>query len=512
MNLAAQLERTAVVHRDRPALALGGRAVCTWEGLGLAVARRAGALRERLDLRPGERVALIMSNTPAYVELLYACWQAGLVVVPVNAKLHPRELSFILEDAGARVVFVTPDVGEAAARAAATTTNPARIIDVADRSFPGLMSAVPAPVAPVDDDDLAWLFYTSGTTGRPKGAMLTHRNLAAMAWSYFIDIDGYSPGGCLLHGAPMSHGSGLYIIPHVLQGSCQVVPESGGFDPAEILGLLEHWRGVSLFAAPTMIKRLVDVGGVRPEALANLRTIVYGGAPMHVAALEAAVERFGFRFAQLYGQGESPMTITGMRRETLEAAFRAGNRARLASAGTPQAVVEVRVVDADDRCRPAGEPGEIIVRGETVMKGYWGNPTATAEALRGGWLHTGDIGAFDEDGFLTLLDRSKDFIISGGSNIYPREVEEILLRHPGVSEVAVIGVPDEEWGESVLAFVVAAPAVPAGAGELDALCLENLARFKRPKGYRFVDRLPKNSYGKILKTELRAWARDEQTP
>jgi len=295
------------------------------------------------------------------------------------------------------------------------------------------------------------------------------------------------------------------MIPHVMQANCQVMPESGGFDPAELHGLFRAWTDVSLFAVPTAIKRLVEDRRT-PGEPANLRVIVFGGAPMYVSDLKAAIGRFGFRFAQLYGQGESPMAITGMTRSQFEAAFRAGDEARLASAGTPQSVVEVSVTDQEDRALPQGETGEVLVRGSTVMKGYWRNPKATSEALRGGWLHTGDIGAFDAGGYLTLKDRSKDLIISGGSNIYPREIEEVLLCHRDIAEASVIGVPDPDWGESVMAFVVVRPGAAVRWEELDRLCLDNIARFKRPKFYRFVGQLPKNSYGKILKTELRAWA------
>lgn len=510
MNLATHLARVAVTHRDRPALALGGQVTATWEHLGVRVARLAGAFSTRLGLAAGDRVAVVMINAPAYVEIMYACWHAGMIVVPINAKLHPRELAFILENADARVVFASTSLVPSVATGVAGTACAARVIEVSSTEYYALFLADPLPMTEVAPDDTAWLFYTSGTTGQPKGAMLTHRNLAAMALSYFIDIDSPSPGGCLVHAAPMSHGSGLYMIPHVMQGNCQVIPESGGFDPNELMALIEKWPDVSMFAAPTMIKRLVEHGSDAPSDLRNLRVIVYGGAPMHVANLQAAIARFGFKFAQLYGQGETPMTITGMRREAIEAAFKADDHARLASAGVPQAVVEVRVADAADNALPAGEPGEILVRGDTVMKGYWRNPAATAETLRGGWLHTGDIGVFDRAGYLTLKDRSKDFIISGGANIYPREVEEILLRHAAVADAAVIGVPDEEWGESVCAFVVSRPGTGVAPEQLDQLCLENLARFKRPKIYHFVEQLPKSNYGKVLKTELRKWANEKR--
>jgi long-chain acyl-CoA synthetase len=348
--------------------------------------------------------------------------------------------------------------------------------------------------------DAAWLFYTSGTTGRPKGVTLTHQNLAAMVLNYFADVDSIAPGDAIIHAAPMSHGSGLYILPHVAHAGLNVVPESGGFDAPELYALLHAHRGVTLFAAPTMVKRLVDHPGDADTA--NLKTIVYGGGPMYVADCKAALARFGPKLAQIYGQGESPMTITAMGKSIHAAVDHPHYAARLASVGQPFTTAEVIIAGDDDKPLPQGEIGEILVRGDHVMAGYWENPKASAETLRGGWLHTGDVGSIDEEGFLTLKDRSKDVIISGGSNIYPREVEEVLLRHPRVSEVSVVGEAHPEWGEVVVAFVVARGGAPDQT-ELDALCLDHIARFKRPKTYRFVEALPKNSTGKVLKTELR---------
>jgi len=253
-----------------------------------------------------------------------------------------------------------------------------------------------------------------------------------------------------------------------------------------------------MFAAPTMVKRLVECPAECPSE--NIRTIVYGGAPMYVEDAVKALDRLGPRLAQIYGQGESPMTITVLTRAEIADREHPRWRQRLASVGRPFRCIEAMVADADDRPLPAGEAGEIVCRGDTVMAGYWQNPDASATTLRGGFLHTGDVGAFDTEGYLTLKDRSKDLIISGGSNIYPREVEEVLLRHASVREVSVIGRPDRDWGEVVVAYVVG----DAPAGDLDALCLASIARFKRPKDYVFVDSLPKNNYGKVLKTELRA--------
>jgi long-chain acyl-CoA synthetase len=295
----------------------------------------------------------------------------------------------------------------------------------------------------------------------------------------------------------MSHGSGLYMMAYVARLGVNVVPESSAFDAEEVFGLFDAWPRASMFAAPTMVKRLVDCPApCNPE---HIRTIIWGGAPMYVADAVDAIDRFGPRFAQIYGQGESPMTITMLSKQEIADRDHPRWTERLASAGRPFACVEVMVADAQDRALPPGATGEILCRGDVVMPGYWNNPQASAATLKGGWLHTGDVGVFDAEGYLTLKDRSKDVIISGGSNIYPREVEEILLEHARVREVSVIGRPDPQWGEVVVAYVVG----EADRDELDALCLTGIARFKRPKDYVFVDALPKNNYGKILKTELR---------
>jgi long-chain acyl-CoA synthetase len=507
MNIANHLARAAALHPGAPALGHGFDVVADFASLRDRAARLAGALRGRFALSRGARVALLMPNAPVYVELLYACWWAGLAALPINAKLHAREVAYILDHAQASVVFAASETLEIAVAAARESGGPAMVIDVGGPDFAALRASEPVAMADAEADDLAWLFYTSGTTGRPKGAMLSHRNLLAMTTSYFIDVDPPQPGGTQIHAAPLSHGSGLYMLPSIAQANCQVVPVSGHFEPGELCELFGRWPQVSVFAAPTMVKRLVDHPASAGASLDGLRVIVWGGAPMYVADVKAAVARLGYRFAQLYGQGESPMTITGMTRAMLERFHRAGDDAALASAGWAQSVVQVRIADDGDETLPSGAVGEILVRGDSVMKGYWRNPEASAATLRGGWLHTGDVGELDTRGLLTLRDRSKDLIISGGSNIYPREVEEVLLRHPGVAECSVIGVPDAEWGESVLAFVVARDADAVDAASLDRLCLDNIARFKRPKGYRFVDALPKSNYGKILKTELRELAK-----
>jgi long-chain acyl-CoA synthetase len=295
-----------------------------------------------------------------------------------------------------------------------------------------------------------------------------------------------------------------------MAGARHVVPASGGFDAAELFDLGRALGPLSLFAAPTIVKRIVDEAeaqGLTPEQCGqSFKTIVYGGAPMYAADIRRALRTMGPRFVQIYGQGESPMTGTALSRAHLADTAHPRHEARIASVGVAQTPVRIRVAGPDGHALPVGEVGEVLIQGDSVMSGYWQNPEATAAAVRQGWLWTGDMGALDADGFLTLKDRSKDLIISGGSNIYPREVEEVLLHAPGVAEVAVVGAPDPEWGEIVVAFVVPQPGAFPGlvdAKTLDAFCLDQIARFKRPKRYVFVEALPKNGYGKVLKTVLR---------
>jgi long-chain acyl-CoA synthetase len=495
MNLALWLYRAGLSHPDRPAAASGTRVVATYGELAASAARLAGALGERLKLAPGERVAIAAKNTPDYIALLYGIWHAGLVAVPANAKLHGAELAYILEQSGARVCFASPGIDTEIAAHAPKSLE--RLITVGSADYVSLFTADPIAVAARAPNDLAWLFYTSGTTGRPKGAMLTHNVLALASEAYAAEVDPIMPGDCLLHAAPMSHGSGCYIMAHVARLALQIVPESGGFESEEVIALFNAWPRISMFAAPTMIKRLVACPADCEAD--NIRTLIWGGAPMYGEDALAALDRFGPRLAQIYGQGEAPMTITTLSKEDIADRDHPRWRERLASAGKPYACTEVMIADGEDRPVAAGETGEILTRG-VIMAGYWQNPEASAASLRGGWLHTGDVGVLDDEGYLHLKDRSKDLIISGGSNIYPREVEEVLLAHPDVREVSVIGRPDREWGEAVVAYVVG----EADAAALDALCLSRIARFKRPKDYVFVDELPKNNYGKILKTELRA--------
>lgn len=485
VSLFTCLDQAAARFGRRGAVYSGERQLHTWGELADRALRLAASLRE--EVAPGARIAIASENRPEIIELMFATWAADCVVVPLNYKLHPREMAQIIEDAGASRVFASPKL---APGLAAVVDTPVETLG--DAAYLERFHNKPCAAPDPDPDRLAWLFYTSGTTGRSKGAMLTHRNLMAMTAAHLADLDDPDADCSLVHGAPMSHGSGLYIAPYVLRGARQVVPASGAFDAEEFLDLCGHHPGATAFLAPTMLSRLVDTGRAKP---ANLRKIIYGGGPMYLGQLKRALAAFGPVFAQLYGQGEAPMTITG-----LSCADHCGDDAILASVGRPRTGVQVAVLHDDGTPAPAGEIGEIVCRGDVVMAGYWNNPDATGDTLRDGWLFTGDKGFFDERGYLTLRDRSKDVVISGGSNIYPREVEEVLLEHPGVAEAGVVGAPDAEWGEIVVAFIVG----DVSAAELDAHLLERIARFKRPKRYEFVDALPKNSYGKVLKRQLRA--------
>lgn len=504
MNLAHLLRRSAALHADRPALLVGDTPWLDYRTLGARTASLAGYLRHSLGVVPGDRVALYAPNVPEYLEVLHAVLWAGAISVPVNYKLHARELEYVLQDSAATVLLVGPDLEEAARL---VTPKGVQTLVLGSPAYRAAVQHHPIEVQDRRPDDVASLFYTSGTTGRPKGVMQTHRNLQAMTACYFTDVDNIDPQDAMVYAAPMSHGAGLYNYAQVLRGARHVVPRSGGFEPAELLELAGSVGHLTLFAAPTMVKRLVDhieaAGPAARAAVEGFKTIVYGGGPMYVEDLQRAVRVMGQRFVQIYGQGESPMTITALAREHMADAAHPRWLQRIASVGVAQSVVEVRVVDAQGHSLPAGEVGEVVVRGDTVMPGYWRQSAATAQTLRDGWLCTGDTGSLDADGFLTLKDRSKDLIIAGGSNIYPREVEEVLLAHPAVSEVAVVGQRDAEWGEVPVAFVVLRQGHGAEAAELDDWCLQQLARFKRPRHYRILQALPKNSYGKVLKTVLR---------
>jgi long-chain acyl-CoA synthetase len=505
MNIAQLLENSAKSFPERPAVSVGCATRLDYASFGQRAARLAGALRNMLaDRDAGEssdpgNVAITLPNCPEYLEILFGVWHAGLAAAPMNARLSASELAFMITDCGAGVVFASAGQAEELHELLAPGTV---LLVPGSSAYSDALEAEPAALVARDRDDLAWIFYTSGTTGKPKGAMLSHGNLMAMTLAYFADIDALDERDALLHLAATSHASGLFGLSFIARAGNHVLPESAGFDAAELVRLINHYDSLSFFMPPTLLRRLDSYPELAQADMRHVRSVLLGAAPITPRDLRAGYALFGPRLWNGYGQGESPCTITALSQSMIAQAIADGDEARLSSVGMVRTGLCIAILDEDGRTLPAGRTGEVAVRGATVMLGYLNRPDATKEALNEGWLHTGDVGRLDERGFLTLLDRKKDVIISGGMNIYAREVEDVLLEADGVADIAVIGIPDEEWGESVVALVIAGDRVP-DPGQLDRFCIERMARFKRPKYYRFVDELPRNASGKVLKRQLR---------
>jgi acyl-CoA synthetase (AMP-forming)/AMP-acid ligase II len=509
MNLGRYLTRAAEQVPDRPAVVYGEhRATYAQEE------RRVNALvaaLKSLGLEKGDRVAILQWNCPQFLETILACFKSGYCVVPINARLHPEEILYQLLDSDAAALVYGHDFAEAVAHLREELPSNLRFISLRalaqweldfDMLVRDYATAVDQTIQ-IEADDLAWLFYTSGTTGRPKGAMLTHANLDYFITSYLADVLPIDSEDAALHAAPLSHGSGFHALANLARGAANVILFPRQFEPANVFATIQRCRITNMFLAPTMIKLLLNDPEIERYDLSSVQHVVYGGAPMYVDDLKRAVNRLSQVFVQVYGQGETPMTATYLRREEHLIDGSSDQERRLMSAGVARTGIDVRVVDTDEIEVPRGQMGEVVVRGPTVMKGYWRQPDATADALRNGWLHTGDVGYMDTGGYVFILDRKKDMIISGGANIYPREIEEVIQQHPAVKEVAVIGVPDELWGESVRALVALRDGYSATEKDLIDECLGHLASYKKPASVEFVQELPKNAYGKILKRELR---------
>jgi acyl-CoA synthetase (AMP-forming)/AMP-acid ligase II len=510
MNVGRFLTHAAERDPGRPAFVWGDDVV----SYGEANARSdslAGNL-QRLGLGRGDRVGVLMHNRPELLESMFATWKAGGCVVPLNARFRREEIAYHLADPRAGAVIFGEEYRELLAEVAGQVPSVRQFICVGvpmagQVAYDELVSEGSAPSAEVTDEDLAWLFYTSGTTGRPKGAMLTHRNLTFVSVAWVADLMPLQPEDVGLHAAPLTHGAGFHALALTMKGATQVLLRPHQFDPANFCATVQRHRVTNAWLVPTQIKMLLNYEELEKWDLSSLRWIVYGGSPMYVEDLKQALRRLGRAFVQIYAQGETPMTATYLPRE--DHVLEGAEAVRLASCGHARSGLEVGVFDEQDRELPRGQTGQLCVRGPSVMKGYWERPEETAETLRGGWLHTGDIGYMDDHGYAYILDRTKDMIISGGANVYPREVEEVLLRHPEVLEACVVGVPHEVWGEAVTAIVVLRPGATATEQELTRFVGERLADYKKPKSVDFVEEIPKNAYGKVLRRELRAryWER-----
>ncbi|CAG2155867.1 long-chain-fatty-acid--CoA ligase [Cupriavidus numazuensis] len=507
MYLTQALHRAVQQKPDHVAARFGGRHQ-TFRQLADRVARLAGAL-QGLGMRDGDRVAMLALNSDRYLEYQMAVPWGGGVLNPCNTRWSAAEILYALNDSASTILLVDEAFRPLAEMIRSDATTLREVVYCGDGEVPAAMhsyealvaKSTPVPDALRRDEDLAGIFYTGGTTGFPKGVMLSHGNLLSSGLS--LRAEGLAtPGGTYLHAAPMFHLADMGLaMPQWIEGNTHSIVSA--FSPEVVLDTLERDRVTHLLLVPTMIQMLVDHPAMQtPRDLSALRTIVYGASPISEAVLERAMAALpGVGFVQAYGMTElSPLATVLAESHHLP---EARQRGKLRSAGRASFCTEVRIVDLEDREVPRGTVGEIVVRGPNVMQGYWNKPEQTAEALRDGWMHTGDGGYMDDDGFIFVVDRLKDMIISGGENVYSAEVENALAQHAAVSSCAVIGIPSAEWGEAVHAVVVCKPGASVSAEALIAHCKTLIAGYKCPRSVQFRDALPLSGAGKILKTELR---------
>lgn len=494
MTILNGLRRAVALHGNRPAI-LGAGEPLSYAGFYQRVLRCAQALRDQ-GIHTGDRVAVLMLNSPRYLELYFATAALGAVVVPINIRWNASDIDFSLRDSGTKMLLTDQQFD--------AVHCPAVAMHVHDAEYEPLVAAAGwAEPADVGEDDLASLMYTSGTTGGPKGVMLTHRNLFTHALLVIAELE-MTPEWVYLHAAPMFHAANCALMYALaFKGAANVFLPA--FRPEPWLELVERHRVTAAVLVPTMWHMIANHPRAAEFDTASLRHGLYGGSPMPPDLLRRVTERFGAIFTQVYGMTEaSPMITIQLPADHRE--DKAGSAGR-ASIGT-----EVRIVDDQDRDVPVDTPGEVIMRGPHRMKGYWNRPEANEEVLRGGWLHTGDVGRMDADGFVYILDRKKDMVKTGGENVYCPEVEAVVTAHPAVLEAVVFGVPDGKWGESLRAAVVVRPGQAVTEAELVAYCRERLTHFKSPSSVEFHEALPKGGSGKVQKNELRRphWAGREK--
>jgi acyl-CoA synthetase (AMP-forming)/AMP-acid ligase II len=472
-----------------------------------AANRVANALRAE-GLAPGDRAAFLSKNSIEQAIFYYAASKAGVVPVPLNYRLAPPEWEYIVNDAGAKILVAQPELAAALAPVRGRLATVTRFLAVNgtatgwesydDFAASGAPEAPDVEVSPEAD---VYQMYTSGTTGRPKGAVLQHRAVTAQLHQFCMALGG-KPGDRALIVAPLYHAAAALCTFHTVQMGGTLFIQSD-FAPDAVVRALSEERIRMALLVPAMIQFcLVAVPDVAARRYADLEAIVYGASPIAEQTLRRAIEVFGCDFLQGYGMTETTAAGTYLFPDDHKRAL-AGEPKLLLSAGRPLLGTEVRIVDAQDRPVPTGTIGEILIRGPQLMRGYWNRPEDSAAALRGGWMHTGDAGYLDEEGYLYIQDRVKDMIVSGGENVYPREIEEVLFQHPGVADAAVIGVPDPKWGETVKAIVIRKEGSAVSAEELLAFCRDRLGGYKQPRSVDFLDALPRNPSGKVLKKDLR---------
>ncbi len=491
MNLASMVVESAERSPDAPAVRLGDAELAYGE-LDERSARLAALLREK-GVAQGDRVGVMLPNVPEFPVAYYGVLRAGAIVVPMNVLLKRREIAFYLEDSGAKLLLAWHGFAEEARAGAADAG--AEPVEVEPESFAAMLAErEPSPqVAATADDDTAVILYTSGTTGKPKGAELTQTNLWRNADVSSRTTCEVAAGDVVLGALPLFHSFGQTVGMNasVKVGAClTLVPK---FDPGEALETMQRDRVTHFYGVPTMFGALLHHPERECFDTSALRTCVTGGASMPVEVLRGFEDAFGAVVLEGYGLSETSPVASSNHPEM---------ERKPGSIGTPIEGVEMRVVDEDDNEVAQGEVGEILIRGHNIMKGYWQRPDATAEAMRGGWFHSGDMARTDEDGYFYIVDRKKDLIIRGGYNVYPREVEEVLYEHPKIREAAVVGVPHDEWGEEIGAAVVLHEDEELSPEEVSAYVKDRIAAYKYPRVVWFVDDLPKGPTGKILKREI----------
>jgi len=507
MNLGRLLSDTARRLPERPSLVWGERS-WTWAETSARVDALVAALRRR-GLGKGDPILVQAKNSNQMFESLWATFALGGIWVPTNYRLTPGEVAYLATSSGAKAMLCDDAFAQHAdavkqasssLRLSVTIGNP-RDNEVSYEDLVAEGGGEAVEPAEVGYDDPCWFFYTSGTTGRPKAAVLTHGQLAFVTNNHLADLmPGTTAEDTSLVVAPLSHGAGVHALSQVARGAKSVLPDGEKFDEAEIWRLVERHRVTNMFTVPTILTRMVRHPAVARCDHASLRYVIYAGAPMYRADQKEALEKLGKVIVQYYGLGEVTGNITVLPRELHSLDDEA---MPVGSCGYARTGMEIAIKDAEGKRLPAGEQGEICVRGPAVFAGYHDNPEANAKALKDGWFHTGDLGRLDERGFLYITGRASDMYISGGSNVYPREAEEVLLTHPAVAEVAVLGVPDPEWGETGVAVIVLAEGESATAEELLVFLKDKLARYKQPRRVFFWDALPKSGYGKVPKHLIR---------